>query len=206
MAKPKLSVTVDRLEADIDKLDSYRMDARFLEAKYQHIISELLMLRLFSSFEEGVSEVAFKLAAGAVYLNGAQPALSAIAGTVSSARLLFLTHGRPKAIGNLKWTKAKFIKESVQHVISVSDPYVRQAQNHGTIINEMRIIRNVLAHNTPTAKAEFRLLVQKLYGGNAKVSPGVFLTSSRRFSRPRISTYLSSTKIVLQQIASGRTI
>ncbi|WP_203142682.1 hypothetical protein [Marinobacter mangrovi] len=204
MANPKLEVTLRRIISEIDKLDSYRVDAQSLEARYQHFISELIMLRLFSAFEEGVSDIAFKLASGAVYTNGTSPALTVLSPSMSSARSNFLSHGRRKPVLNLKWTKSRFIRESVEHVIPASDPFVRQAQNHGTIINEMRIVRNVLAHKTTSAKRDFRTLVRQAYGGNAKVTPGVFLTSSKRFSRPRLVTYLTGTKIVLREMASGR--
>ncbi len=76
-----------------------------MEAKYQHFIAEMIMLRLFSIFEDSVAEIAYKLASGAMYSNGNYPTLTCQAGSMAGARGLFLNHGRARSVQNLKWTK-----------------------------------------------------------------------------------------------------
>ncbi len=124
-------------------------------------------------------------------------------GTVSASRGLLLSHGRTRPVQNLKWTKASYVKESVKYVIPQSEKFVFNIQSHGVIIDEMRRIRNVLAHQTRTAKRDYRDVLRQSYGANVQVPPGAFLTSTRRFRIGRLQTYLSSTRLVLSDAASG---
>ncbi len=203
MPAPKLQVTIRNSHLQIDKLLRYRSESEDLDARYQHFIAEMIMLRLFSIFEDSVAEIAYKLVSGAVYVNGGSPTLTTQAGSINSARGLFLNHGRATPVQNLKWTKSKYIRESVQHVISTSDPFIRSTQRNGNIIEEMRKVRNVLAHNTTSAKADFKTVVRVTYGANVNITPGAFLSSTRRTTKCNLDRYLSSTKAILTDIASG---
>ena len=203
MALPNLSITIQNSAQQIDKLHAHQIDCEKLEAKYQHFIGEMIMLRLFSIFEDTVAEIAFKIAAGGLYLNGASANLTIRAGRTQDARNLFLTHNRVKIKDNLKWTKAKFIRESVDNVIPANESFIINAQAHGQIIDEMRKVRNALAHNSPSARAEFKDVLRVLYGFNKNISPGVFLISKRHHNICNLSRYISSTKLVLQTMAGG---
>ena len=105
---------------------------------------------------------------------------------------------------NLKWTKAKFIRESVQNVMPRTEPYIRNARVNGAIIDEMRKVRNVLAHNTASAKSDYRSVVRQVYGARINISAGAFLTSTRRKTVCNLNRYMSSTRIVLSDIVSGK--
>ncbi len=203
MPAPKLQITIRNSHQAIDKLKSFRLESENLEAKYQHFIAEMIMLRLFSIFEDSVAEIAYKLASGAVYSNGIHPNLTVTASSMTGARGLFLNHGRANPVQNLKWTKSRFIRESVQHVISIADPFISSAQKNGNIIEEMRKVRNVLAHNTTSARTDFKTVVRLTYGANVNIIPGAFLSSTRRTSMCNLDKYLTTTKIVLTDMASG---
>lgn len=203
MPTPKLSITVRNASQAITKLERYRNDSLDLEAKYQQFIAEMIMLRLFSVLEDSVSEIAYKLASGSKYLNGCRPRLRVQAGSMSGSRGLFLSHGRTRPIQNLKWTKARFIRESVQHVISPMDPFIVAAQRNGATIDEMRKIRNVLAHNTKSAKSDYKAVVRMAYGANVKITPGAFLSTTRRNPVCKLNQYLTSTKIILADMVGG---
>lgn len=203
MPVPNLSITLRNANNIIDKLEVYRNQSQSLDAKYQYFISEMIMLRLFGAFEDSISQIAFKLAAGASYTNGLSPSLNIRASNIASARALFLQHGRPKAIQNLKWTQAKHISDSVKYVIPTTEKFIQNVQFHGRIINEMRIIRNVLAHSSTSAKAEFKTLIRQTYGAQLPITTGAFLTSTRRTSIPNLQRYLLSTKIILADLTKG---
>ena len=203
MPVPKLNITLRNSHLAVDKLKSFRVESENLEAKYQHFIAEMIMLRLFSIFEDSVSEIAYKLASGAIYVNGSQPNLNSQAGSMAGARGLFLSHGRPRPVQNLKWTKARYIRESVQHVISNTDPFVNSAQRNGNIIEEMRKVRTMLAHNTSSARSGFKTVIRLTYGANVSITPGAFLSTTRRAPICNLDRYLASTKIVLEDMASG---
>lgn len=203
MPAPKLQITIRNSHQRIDKLIDYWSGSGSLEAKYQRFIAEMIMLRLFSIFEDSVAEIAYKLASGAVYVNGRSPVLAAQAGSIVGARKLFLIHGRAKPVQNLKWTQSKCIRESVQHVISTADPFIMSAQRNGNIIDEMRKVRNALAHITTSAKADFRTVVRLTYGANVNITPGAFLSSTKRTLVCNLDRYLSSTNAVLVDMACG---
>jgi hypothetical protein len=203
MAVPTLKSTVTDLNVQIVRLEQFKLEAEPLEAKYQHIIAEMTMLRLFSLFEDAVAELAFKLTAGAKYTNGLTPTLSTRARRISDSRGLLLAHGRPRPVSNLKWTKAQYIRESVENVIPVTEKFVMNAQAHGQIIDEMRRVRNVLAHNTPSAKADFKAVVRQNYGANISITVGAFLLSTRRTTPCNMEKYFVATKAIVAALASG---
>lgn len=204
MATPKLSITLRNAIRLIDKLQRYKYESETLEARHQYFISEMIMLRLFSTFEDVVSEIAYKLAAGATYINGLTPELITRANSISGSRSLFLNFGRSKAIQNLKWTKAKYIIDSVKYVIPPTECFATNAQIYGATIEEMRKIRNVLAHQNSSAKADFKVVVRQTYGANINITTGAFLTTTRRTAVCNLNRYISSTKIIISGMASGQ--
>lgn len=203
MATPKLETSLLTCNDKIDRLKAIKDDCQDLDGKYQHYISEMIMLRLFAIFEEGISEIACKIAAGAAYLNSNTASLSINARSCADARLLFLNHNRGRPKSNLKWTKASYIKESVEHVIPATEFFSINIDIHGTLINDMRVTRNVLAHRTSSAKRDFRQLVRRVYGAHLNLTPGAFLASRKRQTPANIDKYLSSTKIILNDVCKG---
>lgn len=204
MAAPTLSATLKSADTQIAKLQQYKIDAEPLDAKYQHIISEMIMLRLFSIFEDSVADLAFKITAGATYTNGVVPAITARTRRIADSRGLLLTHGRSRPESNLKWTKAQYIRESVENVIPTTEYFVINAQAHGQIIDEMRRVRNVLAHNTKSAKSDFKSVIRQTYGANVNISVGAFLTSTRRSSPCNIDRYMLVSKAIISALAGGK--
>ncbi|OHD90957.1 hypothetical protein [Sulfuricurvum sp. RIFCSPLOWO2_12_FULL_43_24] len=203
MPIPQLSITLRNANYIIDKLETYRQQSQTLEVKYQYFIAEMIMLRLFAALEDSIAQIAFKLAAGASYTNGLSPTLTTRASNVTAARALFLQHGRPKPIINLKWTQAKHISDSVKYVIPTTEKFIENVRIHGRILNEMRIIRNVLAHNSTSAKIDFKAMIRQIYGAQVPVTTGAFLTSTRRISTSNLEKYLLSTKIILNDMTKG---
>lgn len=203
MARPNLNITIQSSLRQIDKLHEHQIDCERLEAKYQHFIGEMIMLRLFSIFEDTIAELAYKIAAGASYLDGSFPSLIVKSKTTQNSRALFLNHGRNKALDNLKWTKPKFIKNSVENVIPANESFIRNVQAYGQIIDEMRKVRNTLAHNSQSARLEFKEVIRQIYGFNKTVSPGAFLISKKHHRICNLSRYITSTKVLLSQIARG---
>lgn len=201
MALPKLSSTLDRAFKAIDRLESLKTDSEALDAKYQHFISEMLMLRLFSIFEDAVSEIAFKILSGALYSDGKVPNLNVPRTTITNARNVYLNHGRKKPLQNLKWTKAQYIVESVRFVMDQNEPFISNAQIHGSVIEQMRKARNVIGHNSASAKDDFNKLIKSKYGANIKLSIGAYLCSTKRHPVANIVRHFSEVKIILKDIS-----
>jgi hypothetical protein len=188
---------------DIAILSNYNLGSKSLDAKYQYMISEVIMLRLFAILEATISEVAFKLACGAPYRNGNIPLVLRPCRSIQDAHSTMLNYNRPRALQYHRWTKASFIRESIEHVLDVTDRFYVNVQNHGTLINEMRIVRNHIAHNSATTRNEYNQLLTRLYGGNPRLTVGSFLTSTSRNPLANIDRYIASTRIILNDITHG---
>ena len=190
---------------DIAILSNYNLGSKTLDVRYQYMISEVLMVRLFSILESTISEVAFKLACGAVYRNGNAPLLHTTCRSIQDAHVTMLTYNRPRRrqLRYHRWTKADFVKESIEHVLDTTDSFFINVQNHGTLINEMRIVRNHIAHKASSTRQEYYQLLNLTYGGNPRIAVGSFLTSTSRNPMANIDRYIASTRIILNDITGG---
>jgi hypothetical protein len=202
MSVVKLTTTIVRAARQIDVLHDYYRSSCRLEPKLQYLIAEVITLRLFAILEDGISEIAYKLAAGAIYLSGRNPRLFIQSKSLAMARDNMINYNRPRGI-QLRWSKASYIKESVKYVIDPSEDFVNTASIHTGIINEMRVVRNFIAHRNYTSRKEFRLIINQRFGTELKISIGPFLLSTKRVSRPIIDEYLIQTKIILNDFAKG---
>lgn len=170
---------------------------------FQYMISEVVMLRLFSIMEFYFAEIALKLACGTRYRNGNQPLIHMQCRSVQDAYSKMLSHNRRQPKLYLKWTTERFIRESIEHILNVNDSFFRNIQIHASLINEMRIVRNHIAHKTTTTRTDYLRLLRTLYGANPKLSVGAFLTSTSRSPISNIDRYTRSTIIMLNDITLG---
>lgn len=203
MAQPILRTSIDRASIEINRLNNYVALATNLEAKHQYFVAEVVMLRLFSILEGTLSEFSFKLGCGATYTNGSRPRL--VSGPYKSMQAVqsaMKSVGRTKAI-ELKWTKANFVENSVKHVLDTNDSFMRNVNAHGMLINEMRIIRNHIAHRNHSTSSQYRQLLNQKFGANPKLTVGAYLVSTRRNPRNMINSYLLSTPILLRTFIQG---
>ena len=96
MPTPRVDVTVRNTTTAIQRLETFRTNSQSLVPIHQHLIAELIMLRLFSIAESAIEDIACKLVAGASYSNGTHPARLCSARSMDGARTAMRTHGRPK--------------------------------------------------------------------------------------------------------------
>lgn len=203
MPTPRLDITLRDVRRSIEYLEKYRADSRSLEPKFQYFIAELIMLRLFSVLESAIAEIAYKLVAGAIYLNGSQPNRLFSANSVAGARTAMLTYGRSTPRQNLSWSKSRYIRESTANVLASSESYLLYAVAHGGTLDEMRKVRNYIAHRNSSTRKGYKQVVRIAYGANSKVNVGPFLVSEQRASIAKLDAYLSSTKIIIGDMVRG---
>lgn len=203
MAVASLTTSFDRSIRDIDILANYLNDLPSFDAKHQYLISEVIMLRLFSVYEIYVSEIALKLACGARYRNGTSPVVLIPCKSSLDAHTKMLSHGRAKSLQFLKWTTVKEVGKSINYVLDKSGTYYTRLQNHSVVINEMRIVRNEIAHRTSGTKQLFNTEMARIYGANVRLSMGAFLTSPKRHTLTNISRYALTVKVILDDITRG---
>lgn len=203
---PSVSVTTSykRSINDLAILTNYINDISALEAKYQYMIGEVVMLRLFTVFETAASEIALKLACGATYRNGNNPLVHSPCRSMPDAysKMISLNRGS-KPLQYLKWTKASYINKGIKHVLDTTDSFYINIQNHSNIINEMRVVRNHIAHRTQSTGQLFNIELKNIYGANPRLTMGAFLVSTSRHPTSNIQRYVQTMNIILNDITKG---
>lgn len=202
MAHPNIRVTYDKALRDIRILENYRRDSLSLEPKFQHFVAEVILLRLFSILEITLKETALKVACKAPYRNGILPSLLKKCNSLSDAENQFTNHNRSSP-ARLKWTNASFIKDSVKKVIPPTEPYRTNLVIHGSTLEEMRKVRNHVAHRARSTFTSYMDVVNMTLGAKLNIQPGPFLTSTKRIPRAKIDFYLGASKIILNDVTNG---
>ncbi len=169
-----------------------------LPSAHQKLVAEIVLLRLFYLFENIISSVASKLACGATYSDGSAPILLAPRARSSlAARVLFQNHGRTKP-RILKWSQASEIKNNVKHIIDVNDNFGTVIDSHGVLIDDMRRVRNRIAHNNAQSRKNYREVVRKHYGAYMNhVTPGLLLLTPRITPR-LLEQYIRQERILVK--------
>jgi len=205
VAKPNITSVYSKAIRDIQILSSYVVQASNLEAKYQYVVSEVVMLRLFSIMETSIGEIALRLACGSPYRNGNAPALIHQCTSINDAigNMISLSRTRRQRLRFLKWTNENDIKHCIQFVLNTNDKFFTEIQNNSAIIEEMRFVRNHIAHrNSDTAKKYYTVL-SGIYNANIRISLGAFLTSKARHTQSNIEKYILTIPIILDDITKG---
>lgn len=188
----------------IDILSKYMIECKNLESKYQYIVSEVIMIRLFAILETTIGDMALKIACGARYKNGVVPLTHLTCSSINDAYNKMISYNRgTRPLRYLKWTTVNDTKMCIMHILNTSDKFFVNIQNHKDLLDEMRLIRNHIAHkNAGTARKYYEVL-KLIYSGNLRIAMGAFLTSIARNPLPNIDRYLLSTPIILNDISTG---
>lgn len=186
----------DRLLSLIDNLGS-------LNPRYQKMVAELVMVRLFSLVESHFESITTKILCATPYVDGTSPVLLFESANASNARSNMLRYGRRSAKNQLRWTKVTFIQDNVIHLLDGSDHLLRVLTTHSSFIEEMRCVRNHVAHNTSDTRARYRPVVERYYGAYVpRITPGVLLLTSR-IAPLLIRQYILKSRFVIREIVRG---
>jgi hypothetical protein len=174
-----------------------------VDAYLQKLLAELVMLRLFDEFQDGVSGIAMRLACGTCYVDGTPPALlTTPAKSTSGARQLYATFGRSKK-APLRWSKASDINAATKYVLDPTDAFNVVCSANALRISEMRVVRNRVAHSNAKTRREFSKVVQRHYGASLNsVSPGTLLITTR-FSPTLLEQYLFACRTIMRGCAKA---
>lgn len=202
MPLPSIAVTYNNTIRDIVILENYRRDSLNLEPKFQHFIAEIILLRLFSILENTLMETAQKIACQAPYRNGTVPTLMLICRSSIDANYQFANYNRTKP-QNTKWTMARFVNDTIKKVIPPTEPYRVNINNHALTINELRVVRNHIAHRTSSTLNEYKGIINTVFGAKLNIQPGAYLTSTKRLTSPKIDFYIRAVRIIVHDITNG---
>lgn len=198
---PRLDVDNRIFNNEVTKLYQLTSDmSRVLAASHQKYVVEISMLRLFSLLENSISSVASKIACGAEYLDGSNPVLLNRATSFQSAVSLFKRFRRRRQKNYLIWTKGSYIIDNIKHVIDSSDNIFYVINNYGFFIDELRRIRNQVAHNNSNSRKQYREVVRRYYGAYLNnITPGILLLSARRNPSP-IFNYIIQSRVFINDL------
>jgi hypothetical protein len=174
-----------------------------LPVMHQKLVVEIVLLRLFSLFENFVASVTLKLVCGATYADGSCPTLLAQSRSSISARILLQDYHRTRPGHQLKWSKACEIKENVRYVIDHTDNLIMTVDRNGSIIDELRRVRNRIAHNNTQSRINYREVVRRHYGAYLNnITPGMLLLTSRKHP-VLIEQYIKQERILVKDITKA---
>lgn len=196
---PRLDVDHRHFVEQADRLSDLVSHLTPMEPRYQKLVVEIAMLRLFSLVESTIESIAVKALCGARYLDSSLPLVIQRSRSAQAAITSMENYGRGKK-RILRWTKSSEIKDNIAFVINGLDPINSVLDSHGMILDEMRKVRNRIAHSTGSARQQFRHVVLRRYGAYVNsVTPGTLLISDR-FTPRMIDDYLRSSKVIIREL------
>lgn len=171
----------------------------------RYALSEIVLIRAASIFEEALAAVAYKVACGAQFPGGATDkvvvASRSLTGAKTSMRLEGGARATPKDF--LKWTRATYISDSVRGVLDPASHYLNTCQRFGSTIAEIFEVRNHAAHKNSSSRRNFLKWVKVQYGQERNVQLGYFLLTRNLDPTPNIERYLTSIRVVVTDLVSG---
>lgn len=200
MAGPQLRVPIQDFDREWQKLYGLTRQVGILPAAYQKISAEIVVLRLFDLLQALFHEVAIRLACGSTYLDGTAPILLNLSKTTANAEKAMLTLGRTKPLTFLKWSKASYANGNVGFVLDPADHFRTFLTAHTGDIEELRRIRNRIAHRNTQTRSAYRDIVRRHYGATPNsITPGVLLLS-RRNNPTLLEGYLRKTQVFAKNL------
>lgn len=202
----RLSITASYNSA-INQLNitgRYLAKSKSLSAEMQGFVAEMLMLRLFSILETCVRDVSIKVACGTPYKNGINSNPTIKCKSINDAIEKFKNEGRGgKSIQNLHFTNVKQTNASIKYVINDSEPFRVKLSRFGPVYEEMRCVRNHIAHRTQSTYSAYKNIVKLRYGANLKINTSSFLISTKRGGLARIDEYIRTIRILINDVTNG---
>jgi hypothetical protein len=174
-------------------------------AMSRYALSEIVLIRAASIFEESLATVACKLACGAKFSNGHGDKILVISQSILGAQTSMRLQGgaRTKPRVYLKWTRAKYIRASTKGVLDPTSHYLDTCQKFGSAIDEIFEVRNHAAHKTSSTRRNYLKWVKAQYGQERNLQLGYFLLTKNLTPTPNIERYLTSIRVIVDDLVAG---
>jgi len=200
----RLDVELREAGKSLDRLLELHGNLSTLPPAYQKLVAELIMLRLFDVFLLHVKRIACKVICGGAYLDRSVPAVHQKARSIAGAEALMQTFQRGTRGRTLRWSKVSEVKENLRHVLDPNDHLAVTLDRHGQVIDQMRRVRNRIAHNNDGARKAYAVVVRQKYGAHVRgVPPGTLLLTKRWGQPDLLEYYLKSTKVLVRTLVKG---
>lgn len=198
----RLDVNLRDFYSQTDSLSNLLVKVSNLDFETQRIIYELVMVRLFSLLELQFESIILKVLCNTQYLDASYPNLIITSSNARNAISNISNHGRTRPLRNndIKWNQYQCILGNVRHLINSMDNLLSVFSIYERIINEMRLIRNHIAHNTPDTRNKYKSVVISYYGAYVNsLTPGKLLISNRR-SPCLLKQYIITARIIVKDL------
>jgi hypothetical protein len=200
---PRLRSDYVEFCSQMDELIDLCANVSPLPLKHRKAVVEIALLRGFDLLQGMFLSIAVKLVCGAEYLDGSKASLLMPARSQATALITMSHHGRTRPKNRMQWSKASEIRDNCKFVIQSTEHFLTTLVFHSTLIDEMRNVRNRIAHNNSDSRRKYQLMVRRHYGAQMKhISPGMLLLSDR-FTPRLIDQYLAQSKVLVKQILKG---
>ena len=201
MPIPQLSVDWRDFQRDTDHLSSLLASLKPLQVNHRKMVAEMVLVRLFSLAENTMTSVSVKLLCGAIYLDNTSPNINVSASTMTGANRLLKSYKRNRTVTHLSWGSTSLARGNLKHTFDSIDPVFSAVANHGHVLNEVRHLRNHIAHRSDSSRRKFRVVVRSHYGGLKQgITPGVLLLTEA-FGIPTLSEkYIRHLRVFIREV------
>lgn len=197
---PRLDVDFRSFDKETQKLNNLTNNINSLSPLHQKLVAEIMLLRLLSLLENTIESIFVKIACGANYLDGSVPILLGRANSYQSGLSLFRNYNRTSPRIYLKWTIVKEIKRNVKYVIDHSDTIYSILDQYNINIDEIRRIRNRIAHNNKNSRNKYKYVVMRHYGAYLNfITPGTLLLTKRKTPNLLVQ-YITTSRVFISDL------
>lgn len=201
MGRPSIGAIYTQAISRLSVVERYLIKAQTLPPDLYGFVAEIMMLRIFSVLEYVIRETATRLACGVSYRDGVAPVhIIHYCSSLSDAIGNFKSYNRLRAKSQLQFTNVSQTNDSIKNIIDNSEPFRVKLGRYGTQFEEMRKVRNHIAHRTSNTRQGFKDVIRQRYGANMRIKPSVFLVSTKRQARPIIKEYLTTVKVIINDV------
>lgn len=189
--------------AQADKLRALIPTTHMLANDLKPMLSEMIALQAFYFFELAIEDMAAKLVCGTVYGDGVAPVPTHGTRSIDDALTAMRTVGRSRPKGILKWNRVSEINENVRYVLPNTEHFCVSARTHSARLNEIRMVRNHIAHGNAGTRAEYASVVQGKMGALPRrlPRPGLFVLKEFTPGLPLLTEYVVTLGVVLKDAA-----
>ncbi|HEY5074081.1 MAG TPA: hypothetical protein VII34_05240 [Pyrinomonadaceae bacterium] len=157
-------------------------------------------MRVFGLLERTIESITVKILCSAQYVDASAPLVMIPAYSALEARYNMTSIGRIKPLLYLKWTRVSEIKKNVIHLVDPTDPFISTLDLYNASLEEMRFVRNHIAHRTSSTRARFKPVVKQYYGAYLNsITPGTLLLS-QRWAPSLIDVYIGTATILIRDL------
>jgi len=204
MAVPLLAVDSKEFSSQSLRLESLLISISVLPPNHRKLVAEIALVRLFLLVQNTIRSISAKILCGASYCDSSEPKCLVRSRTIRGAYDLMRSHSRSTPKKRLSWGESSEIRDNLELTLSETDPFFVTVMNHGTLLVDMRYIRNHIVHYNDTTLSHFRKMVRKHYGGLKQgITPGLLLLTTKLGTKPLLQQYLIESRVLIKSLVRG---